>query len=338
MPKSDCNDPVDSVVRQRQLGVVIPLYNEIECLEPLIGRLKVTLQPLDYQWTVWFVDDGSRDGTALRLESVCQMDPRFHWIRLSRNFGQPAAIAAGLRSATGDCVVLMDGDLQDPPELIPDLLKASEAGYQVVLAQRQRRHEKGIRGVCLRSFHRVFRLLADAEIESNTGTFCLLDRRAVDAINQLPEAHRYFPGLRYWIGWKQTTVKFDRPDRIAGEPKQTFRRLIRHAADAIFSYSFKPLRMVTLVGVAICGMSFLLAMFFVLKRLMGMETASIGFTSLTTAVLGIGGFQLISVGILGEYIGRIYEEVKRRPPYIVAAKSDERPSTAWDVNHHRKAG
>ena len=239
-------------------------------------------------------------------------------LELSRNFGQPSAILAGLRHSQSDCVVLMDGDLQDPPELIPAMVEQWQSGDQVVIAQRTSRKETFLRGLAFKAFHSCFRYLSDSQIPANTGTFCLLDRVAADSINELPESHRFFPGLRAWVGYRQSMLEFKRPPRAGGEPKQTFVRLLKYALDAVFGYSFKPLRLLTGVGLVICSLSFMLAGWFIFKRVAGWETASIGFTTLTCAVFGLGGFQLIGMGILGEYIGRIYDEVKARPQYIVS--------------------
>ena len=243
-------------------------------------------------------------------------------VELSRNFGQPSAILAGLESSQGDCVVIMDGDLQDPPELIPELVSKWRSGNQVVIAERTSRKESFFRGLAFKTFHKCFRYLADSKIPPNTGTFCLLDRVAADSICSLPESHRFFPGLRAWVGYDQAMVQFARPPRAGGEPKQTFVRLLKYALDAVFGYSFKPLRLLTGVGVSICMISFMLAAWFMMKRMMGWETASIGFTTLTCAVFGLGGFQLIGMGVLGEYIGRIYDEVKARPQYIVGTQTE----------------
>ncbi len=239
-------------------------------------------------------------------------------LELSRNFGQPSAILAGLRHSQSDCVVLMDGDLQDPPELIPAMVEKWQSGDQVVIAQRTSRKETFLRGLAFKAFHGCFRYLSDSQIPPNTGTFCLLDRVAADSINELPESHRFFPGLRAWVGYRQSMLQFKRPPRAGGEPKQTFVRLLKYALDAVFGYSFKPLRLLTGAGLVICSLSFMLAGWFIFKRVAGWETASIGFTTLTCAVFGLGGFQLIGMGILGEYIGRIYDEVKARPQYIVS--------------------
>ncbi len=310
--------PIFATHRRPQLDVVVPLWNEREILPELNRRLVAALESIDCRWRIWYIDDGSSDGTPDDVVQLHELDNRIALLRLSRNFGQPAAIAAGLSSADADCVVVMDGDLQDPPELIPTMFARWRSGDAVVIARRKARAERGVRGLGLRGFHRLFQYLADAAIPPHTGTFCLLDRSAADAIQAMPECHRFFPGLRARAGFRQTLLDYDRPERAGGAPKQSLRRLFRYAADAVFSFSFKPLRLVTACGSLVCAVALLLASFFLLKRLLGWEVASLGFTTLSCCVLGLGGLQLISIGILGEYVGRIYEEVKRRPPYVIA--------------------
>lgn len=253
--------------------------------------------------------------TQINGDSRCQI------VQLSRNFGHQPAITAGLQVAEGDAVILLDGDLQDPPELIPDLVKAWQAGGQVVIARRRSRQESGLRRLCFETFHRVFKYLVDLDVPANTGTFSLLDRAALEALNSLPESHRFFPGLRAWVGFRQTFVEYDRPDRHLGSPKQTFTRLFRYAADGVLSFSFRPLRLITFGGFGICGLAFVIAVWFVAKRLLGLETAPLGFTTLCCAVFELGGLQLIGLGILGEYVGRIFEQSKGRPLFIIKRAS-----------------
>jgi len=301
-----------------KLNIVIPIYNEQENLEELYRRLKEVCEILDnVSWQVIYVNDGSYDGSMEIIMEQCKRDSRFAIIDLSRNFGHQSAIAAGLAHADGDAVIFMDGDLQDPPELIPDLLDAWREGAQVVQAQRLSRKEKGLRRIGFEVFHNIFRWISDFPIPPHTGIFGLLDRQVVQEMNRLTEKNRFFPGLRSWVGFKQGVVYYDRQDRAAGKPKQSFRRLIRYGLDAIFSFSYKPLRVMTVAGVCISLMGFTLACFFVIKRLAGIEIAQTGFTTLVTVVLFLGGIQLIAVGLLGEYLARIYDEVKQRPLYIV---------------------
>lgn len=313
-----------------KLDVVIPVFNEIEIVDQLHARVLTACKATDLDFEIIYVDDGSRDETGkwIREHVIAEggvdsatkhcKGQSVTLIQLSKNFGQPAAILAGLRSSTGDCVVVIDGDLQDPPELLPELVNSWQAGNDVVIARRTSRKESLLRGLAFRVFHKCFRYLADTDIPPNTGTFCLMDRQAVNAMCDFPESHRFFPGLRSWIGFQQSMVMFDRQERAGGQPKQTFVRLFRYALDAIFGFSFKPLRLLTGAGALVCMVSFVFASWFVCKRLVGWETASIGFTTLTCAVFGLGGFQLIGMGILGEYIGRIYDEVKGRPQFVVS--------------------
>ncbi len=305
------------------IALVIPIYNEEPVLPQLLERLQAVFdRHPDFAWSVRFVNDGSRDRSVDLLFAQAKRDPRFKVVDLSRNFGHQAALTAGLAHAgDADAVVTMDADLQDPPELIPDLVRAWQEGADVVLAVRRSREEKGLRRLGFDFFHRVFQKLTDFPIEANTGTYGLLSRQAVAAFNDLPEKHRFFPGLRAWVGFKQAEVIYDRKDRAAGQPGQTFRRLVRYALDGIFSFSRLPLRMLTLAGLAIAFFGFAIGTFFVVRRLLGFEIAQTGFTTLVTLVLFLGGIQLIGIGVLGEYLGRVYDEVKRRPNYIVKRKA-----------------
>ncbi len=300
------------------LTVVIPIYNEAANLDELVRRITAACDGVpELSWQVLFVDDGSRDGSAAMLRDIHARDDRFGVLRLSRNFGHQAAIAAGLAYATGDAVIVMDGDLQDPPELIPDMLKVWRDGGQVVRAVRASRAEQGVRRLGFDLFHKLFDLMCRLPDSGDTGVFALLDRKAVDALNQLPERSRFLPGLRSWIGFDQRTVSYDRAARAAGEPKQTLTRLVRYALDAFFSFTYQPLRWMTYAGLFVSAVAFLIAVIFVLRRLTGYEIAETGFTTLVTLILFLGGIQLIAMGVLGEYIGRIFEEVKRRPLFIV---------------------
>lgn len=302
-----------------QVALVIPVFNESAVLPELFRRLDgVFDRQTEIAWTAILVDDGSADSTPAVLQAKCEADRRYRMLGLSRNFGFQAALMAGLAQADGfDAVITMDADLQDPPEVIPDLVAAWRRGAPVVLAVRRSRQEQGLRRLCLDLFHLVFGRLVDLAIERNTGTFGLLDRSAVDAFNRLPETHRFFPGLRTWLGFHRAEVLYDRQERAAGEPGQSLRRLFRYALDGIFSFSRLPLRFLTVVGMFIAGMGFAIGLFFIVRRLMGIEIAQIGFTTLVTLVLFLGGVQLIGIGVLGEYLGRVYDEVKRRPNYII---------------------
>jgi dolichol-phosphate mannosyltransferase len=309
---------VDASPRLPTLGIVIPIYNESAGLDELFRRLRAVLDGVTgLDCRVIFVDDGSTDDSQARLLEFTRRDPRFTVIELSRNFGQQAAIAAGLAASRADATVVMDGDLQDPPELIPQLVACWRDGGEVVRAYRRSRQERGVRRWLLDLFHRVFGWLADFPVPAHAGVYGLLDRKALDELNRLPERNRFLPGLRAWVGFEQRDVPYDRGARAAGLPKQTFGRLLHYALNGIFSFSYKPLRLMVVVGGVICVTGFVLAMRFVVKRLAGIEQAQMGFTTLVTVMLFLGGVQLVSIGLIGEYLARIYDEVKARPLFIV---------------------
>lgn len=305
------------------IAVVIPVYNEEPVLPELFRRLAAVFdRESGCTWFAIVVNDGSRDRSATLIAEQHARDPRFKLVDLSRNFGFQSALAAGLAAAAkADATVTMDADLQDPPELIPQLVAAWKEGAEVVLAVRRSRQDRGLRRLAFDLFHRIFGVLTDYPIEPNSGTFGLLGRAAVDAFNHLSERNRYFPGLRAWVGFPQIDVLYDRQERAAGRPQQTFRRLVRYALDGVFSFSYLPLRLLTYAGLFIALLGFAIGLFFIVRRLLGIEIAQTGFTTLVTLVLFLGGVQLIGIGVLGEYLGRVYDEVKRRPNYIVKRKT-----------------
>ncbi len=303
------------------LAVVIPIFNEHDVLPQLFARLKSVCNSLDdIDWQVIFVNDGSRDDSAAMILAARASEPRFTLIDLSRNFGHQPAISAGLAHADADAVVIIDGDLQDPPEVIPSLVAAWRDGGQVVLPVRRSRQERGLRRLGFDLFHKLFTWVSDFQFEGQTGVFGLLDRQAVQEFNRLCERNRFIPGLRAWIGFEQRKVLYDRQERQAGAPKQTLLRLIRYAMDGVISFSLKPLRYMALAGLIISLTGFVLASVYVFKRLFGFEVAQTGFTTLVTLVLFLGGIQLMGIGLLGEYLGRVYDETKQRPLYIVSKR------------------
>ncbi len=298
--------------------LVIPLFNEEPVLPELFGRLTALFDAqAGIRWQALLVDDGSRDRSAEMVREKAAADPRFRLIELSRNFGFQAAIAAGLAHATSDAVVTMDADLQDPPELIPEMVAAWRGGAEVVRAVRRTRQETGLRRLGMDLFHGFFDRISDFPIEPGSGTFGLLDRAALDALNRLPERHRFFPGLRAWVGFRTAAVPYDRQERAAGQPQQTLRRLVRYAFDGVFSFSYLPLRLLTYAGLVVGLAGFALGLYYVGKRLIDIETAPTGFTTLAALVLFLGGVQLIGIGVLGEYLARVYDEVKQRPLYLL---------------------
>ena len=301
------------------IALVMPVFNEEAVLPELFARLGALFDGgHGCVWRAVLVDDGSRDRSAAMIRDQSTRDPRFELVELSRNFGFQAALAAGLAHArNADAIVTMDADLQDPPELIPQLVAAWRDGAEIVRAARRSRAETGLRRVGFDLFHGLFGRLSDFPMEPNSGTFGLIGHDAIEAFHQLPERHRFFPGLRAWIGFPTTDVLYDRRERAAGQPQQTLRRLVRYALDGLFSFSHLPLRMLTYAGVFVALMGFAAGLFFILWRLTGSEQAFTGFTTTITVVLFLGGVQLIGIGVLGEYLGRVYDEVKQRPLYVV---------------------
>lgn len=301
-----------------QVTLVIPVFNEEAVLPELLGRLTALFDKHPaITWSALLVNDGSRDQSAQIIRAQNANDARFQLLELTRNFGFQAALAAGLAEASGDALVTLDADLQDPPEVIPELVAQWRAGLDVVRAVRRSRQETGARRAGMDLFHRLFGRVTDFPIEANTGTFGLMDREAVAALNRLPERNRFFPGLRSWVGFTTGEVFYDRQERAAGEPQQTLGKLLRYALDGIFSFSYLPLRLLTYTGVFIALVGFAAAVFYTVRRLLDIETAPTGYTTLVTIVLFLGGVQLIGIGVLGEYLGRVYDEVKHRPLYLI---------------------
>lgn len=302
------------------ISVVVPIFNEEENLHELRTRLTTALESIGDPWEMICIDDGSRDRSLELLRQMHAQNRRIKVIHLSRNFGHQPAVTAGIHHARGDCVVLIDGDLQDPPEIIPQLVSKWKAGHEVVLAERRSRRERGPRGLGFRLFYPIFRRISDLPSAPDAGIFGLMDRHVIDEFNKLPERNRFIPGLRAWLGFNQASVEYDRQDRARGRPKQTLRRLIRYAMDGMISFSYKPLRAATYFGFVVAIIGFITAIFFIVRRLFFKDPAVTGFTTLLTMMIFLGGVQLISIGILGEYIGRIYEEIKQRPLYVVKEK------------------
>jgi dolichol-phosphate mannosyltransferase len=310
------------------IDIIIPIYNEEELIPRLHGELSAALAGLSLPWRVIYVNDGSRDRSLKLLLEVQKHDPRITVLELSRNWGHQAALSAGLSVSRGDAAVFMDGDLQDPPRVILDLVTAWRKGAEVVVAERHSRREPGLRRWLFPLFYKALGFLSDFPIPLNAGIFGLLDRRAVDAINRLGETNRYLPGLRAWVGFRTAVVYYDRAERAAGEPKQSLWKLTRYALDAIFSFSYKPLRLSLFGGLTAAGFALLYGFVLLVCRVLGVGLFGIpvvnGYTSTVVCILFLGGVQLLSVGILGEYIGRIYDEVKRRPLFLIRRQHQPR--------------
>jgi dolichol-phosphate mannosyltransferase len=307
------------------LSVVVPIFNEEENIAAFHSALESVLTHVEEltreTWEVVYVNDGSRDTSLSLLLELHARDPRVVVLEFSRNFGHQAALTAGLRVARGDAIILMDGDFQDPPEVLPSLVAAWKSGGKVVIAERASRAEKGLRGKLFPLFYRIMGWISDFPIPLNTGIFGLLDRQAADAINHLREGNRYLPGMRAWVGFPTAVVSYDRADRAAGEAKQTLLRLIKYAMDAIFSFSYKPLRLGLALGSVLLVFALVMAALTITASLLHLSSFATslrtGYAIIFMALLILGGVQLICTGLMGEYIGRIYDEVRRRPLYLI---------------------
>ena len=301
-----------------QLSLVVPIYNEEAVIEALHSRLIQVLGPAVEKFEVLFINDGSKDRSPEMLDAICRADNRFKAIHFSRNFGHQAAVTAGLHAATGAVVVVIDADLQDPPELILKMLEQWSQGSAVVYAQKQKRMGIGpVKRGAYYLYYRLLNKLTEVEVPPDTGDFCLMDRQIVDLLNAMPERNRYVRGLRAWLGFTQTAIMFERPGRFAGETKYSFSRLVGLATDGILSLSKAPLKVAMYFGFFASAVSFLLGLVFVVERLTGPGHLARGWASTIVVVLFLGGVQLICLGVIGEFIGRIYDEVKQRPLYVI---------------------
>src|SRR4051794_15239268 len=303
----------------RLLSVVAPVYNEIGLIEEFHRR---TVEALgDTPFELVLVDDGSTDGTAAMIESLAASDPRVRPIPLSRNFGHQVALTAGLDHARGNPVVMLDADLQDPPELIPKMLDHWRAGNDVVYAvRRTRAGESTFKRRTAGLFYRLFGRLAAIDLEPESGDFRLMDRRPLDALLSMRERNRFLRGMSVWVGYTQTAVTFQREARTAGRTKYTLRRMLRFSFDAITSFSYRPLQFATLLGFVFSALAFLLIPLTIVARYTNIYERGVPTTIVIVSLLG--GIQLICVGIIGEYVGRIYDEVKHRPLYVVRDKAN----------------
>lgn len=300
-------------------SLIIPIYNEEETIPELYRRVSDVMDSLDDSVELILINDGSRDRSLNLMRELQERDARVCYISFARNFGHQAAVTAGLNFARGQVIVVLDADLQDPPELIPKMIESWQAGYHVVYAQRtKRKKESWFKRLTAYVFYRLLRQLADVDIPADTGDFCLMDRQVVEVLNSMPERNRYIRGLRAWIGFRQTAVKFERDPRFAGEVKYTFKKSLALAVNSLVSFSKIPLRISTYLGLFSALIALLMALLVLYWRLQQPESPVTGLATILIAVFFLGSVQLISIGILGEYIGRIYEEVKGRPAYTIA--------------------
>lgn len=309
----------------RKVSVLIPAYNEEKSLPLLYTELCRLMETENhYEWEVLFVDDGSKDHTLEMIRQLRQKDSRICYVSLSRNFGKENAMLAGFDYVTGDCMVIMDADLQDPPSLIPQMLEYWEQGYEDVYAKRAKRgKESWLRKRLSLLFYRILESTTRFEILKNVGDFRLLDRICINALCKMRENERYTKGMFCWIGYRKKEIIFNRGDRVAGNSNWNFWSLFNLAIEGITSFTSAPLRLATITGILLAFGSFCVLIFYLVKRIAFGDPVQ-GFTTLICVTLFLGGGNLLSIGILGEYIGRIFNESKRRPPYIAAEYNGER--------------
>lgn len=305
-------------MRDKTLSVVIPVFNEEPVIERTYQRLHAVMEDMPYYYELLFVDDGSTDRSLEILEGIADGDDRVHIVSFSRNFGHQAAVMAGIEYAVGDAVVLIDADLQDPPEVIPQMVEKWREGYDVVYGKRtKRKGESVFKKVTAHVFYRFLRSMTDTDIPADTGDFRLMDKRVCEWMRLLREKRPFVRGLVRWVGFRQTFVAYVREERAAGETKYPLKKMLALATDGIFSFSYKPLKLAGYAGFALSFASFVYLIVVICQRLFGQQTQP-GWASLMAIILFSNGIILIMLGILGEYLGRIYEEVKDRPLYIVA--------------------
>ncbi len=299
------------------LSIVIPVYNSGDIFPELYRELTTILANRIDTYEIIAVIDGCKDNSFEVISSFCASDSRVKLIDFARNFGHQSAVTAGLEAARGDLVAVMDDDLEDPPDILLELVRKLDDGYDVVYGVRRVRHGSWVRRVMNRQFYRVLNWFSDIDMPHDAGDFCVMRRPVVEALKSLPESNRYIRGLRAWVGFRQVGIEYDRGNRFASASGYTLRTYFRLALDAMFAFSYKPLVYVSVLGVAIAMGSFLAAAVLVAMKLFGQVRDVPGWVSLFVVILFLGGVQLISVGVLGQYLMRVYDEVKRRPVYVV---------------------
>ena len=304
------------VASKIDLSVIIPIYNEEMNLVPMNNRIIAALLPLQLHYEIIYVNDGSKDNSLPIIIGLSEENASVKYIDFSRNFGHQIAISAGLEHAVGERIVIMDGDGQDPPELIPELLKKSLEGFEVVYAKRKKRKgESFLKKLTAKLFYRFLANITQIEIPLDTGDFRLIHRKVQKVLLNMPEQHKYLRGQIAWIGFNSTFVDYDREERMGGNTKFTYGKMMRFATDGISGFSNWPLKVATMLGFAVSGIAFMLIIYSLYQKFYGFT--EVGWTSLHISVLFLGGVQLLGIGILGEYLGRVSENVKNRPTYIV---------------------
>ncbi len=306
---------------QPELTIVVPAFNEEQSVEPMWQRLSAALEGVVAGFEVVFVDDGSGDGTWSAVERLAAVDPRVRGLRFARNFGHQSAVTAGIDHARGRAVVIIDADLQDPPEVIPEMVARWREGHDVVYGQRNEREgETWFKKATAALFYRMLRSITSVDIPVDTGDFRLMGPRAIEAFRALPERNRFIRGLVSWIGFRQTAVVYRRSRRHAGQTKYPLRKMLRFALDGITSFSFLPLRLATVLGFVVSVLAFVYIVVVIVLKAVGVSWS--GYTSLMASILFLGGVQLLMIGLLGEYLARVFDEVKRRPLYLIGGSTE----------------
>ena len=306
----------------KKISVIIPMYYEEEVAEECYKRMTSVLQNIEnYDYEIICINDGSRDKTLSILENLAIRDKRLKVLSFSRNFGHQCAVTAGLKYVTGDAIVIIDADLQDPPELIPEMLKLWEAGNDVIYGKRKTRDGESVfKLFTAKIFYKTLNALSDVEIPKDTGDFRLVDRKVVDTINSLPEHNKFLRGLFSWVGYKQIPFQYERKERFAGKTKYPLKKMLKLASDGIISFSTKPLKIVGVLGIVSIIISLIILIYSLLSFIFNWGNLTSGWTSIMVAITLFSGVQLLSLWIMSEYIGRIYDETKQRPQYIVEKK------------------
>ena len=309
-------------MNKSKISVVIPMYYEEEVANECYKKVQKILNRLEkYDYEIIFVNDGSKDRTLEILEEIAKKDEKVKVISFSRNFGHQAAVTAGLKEVTGDAIVIMDADLQDPPELIPDMLKYWEQGNEIIYGTRKtRKGESAFKLLTAKMFYKTLNALSDVEIPKDTGDFRLVDRKVIDVINNMPEHNKFLRGLFSWVGFKQMSYEYERQGRVAGKTKYPLKKMLKLASDGIISFSTKPLKLLGTLGVLSIVISVIILIYALISYAFKLNNLSAGWTSIMVAITFFAGVQLLSIWIMSEYIGRIYEETKKRPQYIVDKK------------------
>jgi len=314
---------------KKRVSIFVPAHNEEKTLPLLYEELRKLMNRMEtYEWEVLIVNDGSTDGTLAALQELHERDERVHYVNLSRNFGKENAMLAGFDYVTGDCMVIMDADMQDPPSLIPQMLALWEQGYEDVYARRaDRGKESWLRKRCSLLFYKILEASTRFEVLQNVGDFRLLDRCCIEALQGMREQDRYTKGMFCWIGFRKKEITFNRGDRVAGESNWSFFSLFNLAIEGITSFTTFPLRIASIVGSVIAFGAFFFLLYYLVKTLLWGDPVQ-GFTTLVVIMLFLGGILLLSIGILGEYVRRIFDESKRRPPYIASSYDGEKTNTS----------